>query len=175
MNRAGRLRPPHPHLFQGLIATKTSRGSPWDLGCDLGLRGDHPGSPTPDPPLVGRAEAGDDEVPVKDRAAPVHRLWAHSRAVFSRYATQLLDIPVAWANWGREKSRMLAKQALQIRSRCVVDCFHDRNLLFGDIERSISLRSVLSFLVGIYDVGKPSPLRGREVIQDAQRDYIAEQ
>lgn len=121
VNSAGRFRQTQPHLFQGLIATKTSRGSPWDLGYDLGLRGDHPGSPTPDPPPVGRAEAGDDEVPVNDRAAPAHRLWAHSRAVFSRYATQLIDIPVAWANWGREKSRMLAiasaANSLALRSR----------------------------------------------------------
>src|SRR5712692_475873 len=83
VNGAGRFRQTQPHLFQGLIATKTSRGSPWDPGCDQDLRGDHPGSPAPGPPRVGRVEAEDDEGPARDLATLAHRLGERSRAVFS--------------------------------------------------------------------------------------------
>ena len=59
---------------------------------------------------------------------------------------------------------MQNQQASEIGSGGVVYCFHDSLLLLECVYVSISMRSVLSFLVEVYDVGKPHPLRGREAI-----------
>src|SRR6266487_116633 len=47
-----------------------------------------------DLPPGGRVWEADDEGHGRVHAAPAHRRGAHSRGVFSRYATQLIDIPV---------------------------------------------------------------------------------
>src|SRR5258706_5700839 len=77
----------------------SNRGWPWDPVCGPALLGDHPGSLKADQLLGSRVWETDDEGHGRAHTAPAHHRVAHSRSVFSHYATQLLDIPVAWANW----------------------------------------------------------------------------
>ena len=95
-----------------------NKGWPWDPVCGPALLGDRPGSLKADLSLEDQVEETDDEGHGRALAAPAHHRVAHSRGVVSRYATQLLDIPVACANWLRVqlgckiiKRRRLARAA----------------------------------------------------------------
>jgi hypothetical protein len=98
VNRTSRFREPQLPFFPGFIAIQILENSLWGPACGPALLGDHLGSLKADQAPGSRVSQADDQGHGRARAAPAHHWVAHSQGVFSRYATQLLDIPVAWAN-----------------------------------------------------------------------------
>jgi hypothetical protein len=92
----------------------SNRGWPWDLVCGPAHLSDHPGSLKADQLLGSRVWEADDAGHGRAHTAPAHHRVSHSRGVSSRYATQLLDIPVAWANWVRVQAGCKINKRLRL-------------------------------------------------------------